>query len=542
MNSSTDAGDTPTTSEPPVGNTGRARHMNIRQTDRLLASAQMLLANRDAEAPSRQDTLGVIADLIHAATHDVLTGLPNRSLLLTRIEQELARAATAGEQVAVLFIDLDNFKLVNDSLGHDSGDELLCEVAKRLRSCLQGAQDRIVSRVGGDEFVILYPRATLASQNLLVEQLLAAITKPVQIAGREVVTSASIGMASCAAGAQSAEELMQNADTALYAAKARGRNCMVRFNPELHARASHRMQMESDLRTALREHQLYVQYQPQVSLVTGKLLGVEALARWRHPERGIIPPVDFIPIAEESRLIGELGRQVLRAACKQLAQWSAAKPGRPLSITVNVSPHQLADPGFVAEVQAIAQETGISLASLCLELTESAFTSQSADTIAVLDQLHQMGAYVAIDDFGTEYSSLARLRDLPVEVLKIDRSFIDGLPTESGDMAIVSSILSLAFATGKHVIAEGIERAEQALALRSMGCHVAQGYLFSKPVDADQILPMMDSPLWQAPTNWGLQSDAVAPYSLTRRAKPTFIDEFLDHIGVPVGIKIGGAT
>jgi diguanylate cyclase (GGDEF)-like protein len=536
-----------TTSSAAGGSSGEpvrsTRHMNIRHTDRLLATAQVLLSNRDQHTSSQEDTLAVIADLIHAATHDVLTGLPTRSLLLSKLEHELAQVATGDAQVAVLFVDLDNFKLVNDSLGHDSGDELLCEVARRISDCVGevAGKSGIVSRIGGDEFVILYPHAMGGSEELLAARMLAVVAEPVQIFGREVGTSASMGVASCARGAQTAEQLLRDADTALYAAKARGRNCMVRFNQELHARASRRMQIESDLRMALREKQLYVHYQPQVSLVTGKLVGVEALARWRHPEHGMVSPVEFIPIAEDSRLISELGRQVLRSACLQLAAWSAALPGRPLSMTVNISPRQLGDPGFIAEVQTILKETGVNHASLCLELTESALTNPEADVIATLNQLHQMGIYVAIDDFGTEYSSLARLRDLPIEVLKIDRSFIDGLPTEPGDTAIVSSILSLAFATGKHVIAEGIERVEQALALRSMGCHVAQGYLFSVPVDAALILPMMDRPLWQAPMNWGVQSAAVAPASLTRRAHRTFIEEFLDHIGVPMGAKAGAA-
>jgi diguanylate cyclase len=522
-------------SEPPH------RTMNIRQTDRLLASAQTLLSNRDPLASSSlQETLTVISDLIHAATHDVLTGLPTRSLLLNRLEHELAAEEASETHVAVFFLDLDNFKLVNDSLGHDSGDELLCEVARRISACVDGVAGCIVSRIGGDEFVVLYPHATVDAEDRLAANVLTAVTKPINIGNREVVTSVSIGLASCAIGTLSAEQLLQNSDTALYAAKARGRNCMVRFNQELHARASRRMQIESELRVALREGQLFVHYQPQVSLVTGQLVGVEALARWSHPEFGMMSPAEFIPIAEDSRLIGELGRQVLRSACQQLAQWTIAMPGRPLSMTVNVSPRQLGDPGFIAEVRAIAEETGISTSSLCLELTESVLTKSEADTIASLNQLHQMGIYVAIDDFGTEYSSLARLRDLPIEVLKIDRSFIDGLPIEPGDTAIVSSILSLAFATGKHVIAEGIERQEQATALRSMGCHVGQGYLFSRPVDAALILPMMDKPLWQAPANWGMQSDAVSPSSLTRRAHPTFIEEFLDHIGVPMGVDARG--
>lgn len=521
------------------------RRMNIRHTDRLLAKAEMLLSQRDQTVASQQDILAVVADLIHAATHDVLTGLPTRSLLLSRLERELAQASTGNapgsEQVAVLFVDLDNFKLVNDSLGHDSGDALLCEVARRISGCLGDVEGGIVSRIGGDEFVILFPHAVSGAEDRLAIRILATVVEPIKIAGREVVTSASIGVASCALGAQSAEQLLRDADTALYAAKARGRNCTVRFNQELHERVVRRVQIESDLRIALREKQVFVQYQPQVSLVTGQVLGVEALARWNHPEYGMVSPAEFIPIAEDSRLISELGRQVLRSACQQLAAWSTALHGRPFSMTVNVSPRQLSDPDFIAEVQTIVQQTGVSLTSLCLELTESALTNSESEVIKTLNQLHQMGIYVAIDDFGTEYSSLARLRDLPIEVLKIDRSFIDGLGTEAGDTAIVSSILSLAFATGKHVIAEGIERVEQALALRSMGCGVAQGYLFSRPVDAALILSMLDRPLWQAPANWGVQSAAVAPDTLTRRAHRTFIEEFLDHIGVPMGVKAGAA-
>jgi diguanylate cyclase len=517
------------------------RRMSIRHTDRLLAKAETLLLNRNQSESSQQEILAVITDLIHAATHDALTGLPTRSLLLTRLEHEVNQVATGDEQVAVLFLDLDNFKLVNDSLGHGSGDELLCEVARRISECV-GVGDGdgvngIVSRIGGDEFIVLYLHATQGSDDLLAARILAAVTEPVKIADREVVTSVSIGVASCVPGAQSAEQLLRDADTALYAAKARGRNCMVRFNYELHARAVRRMQIESDLRIALREKQIYVHYQPQVSLVTGQVVGVEALARWQHPEHGMVSPAEFIPIAEDSRLIIELGRQVLRSACLQLAEWSAILPNRPLSMTVNVSPRQLGDPAFITEVQTLIKQTGIRRSSLCLELTESALMNSEAEVIHTLKQLNQMGIYVAIDDFGTEHSSLARLRDLPIEVLKIDRSFIDGLATEPGDTAIVSSILSLAFATGKHVIAEGIERVEQAFALRSMGCGVAQGYLFSVPVEAAQILLMLDKPLWHAPMNWGMQSDAVAPHTLTRRAHQTFIEEFLDQIGVPMGVK-----
>ncbi len=527
------------TSEGNSGVVQSTRHLNVRHTDRLLATAQHLLSNRDKPASSEQDTLALITDLIHAATHDVLTGLPTRSLLVSGLTHELELVPDDEAQVSVLFVDLDNFKLVNDSLGHSIGDELLCEVARRIRECVAVLAGSIVCRIGGDEFVILYPHSHSQSADRLAAAILTAVTEPFKIADREVVTSVSIGVASCARGAKSAEQLLCDADTALYAAKARGRNCMVRFNQELFVRASRRMQIESDLRIALREKQLFVHYQPQVSLMSGQLVGVEALARWRHPEYGMMSPAEFIPIAEDSRLINELGRQVLQAACQKLAEWSARMPGLALSMTVNISPRQLEDPGFITEVQAILQKTGACRSSLCLELTESALKCPEAELIGTLNQLRKMGIYIAIDDFGTEYSSLSRLRDLPIEVLKIDRSFIDGLPTESRDTAIVSSILSLAVATGKHVIAEGVERAEQALALRSMGCHVAQGFLFSEAVDPALILPMIGRPVWHVPLSWGVQSAAVDPDSLTRRARSTFIEEFLDHIGVPMESNSG---
>jgi len=369
------------------------------------------------------------------------------------------------------------------------------------------------------------------------------MAEPMTVAGREVVVSASVGLALSAPGKQSAEQLLRDADTALYAAKSRGRNRMVRFNEELHARAVRRMQIESDLRLALRDNQLFVQYQPQVDLRTGRVVGVEALCRWRHPEHGLIAPAEFIPVAEECRLIGALGRQVLQTACRQLAAWTRALPGRPLTMTVNVSPRQLDDPGFVIELEKELACTGISPASLCLELTESALVNRETDTVEVLQRIRRLGVYVAIDDFGTEHSSLARLRELPVEVLKIDRRFIDGLSTEPGDTAIVSSILSLAFAMGKHVIAEGVERPEQAAALRGMGCGVAQGYLFSMPVDPGLIPGLLDAKLWHPPTTWSIPAAAVHTGGGARHGHRSFIDEFLDHIGAPMGARAApGAT
>jgi len=479
---------------------------------------------------------GVVDRLRHAATHDPLTGLPTREVLLGRLQRELGRTEAGAERIAILFVDLDNFKRVNDSLGHGSGDEVLREMARRIVGCL-GAPDT-ASRFGGDELVILHPRATAGSQETLAARILATTAEPIVIARREVVVTASIGVALCAPGEKTAEQLLREADTALYAAKDRGRARLQQFNDELYAHAERRMQIESDLRLALRGAQLFVAYQPQVSLRSGRVVGLEALARWRHPTRGIVPPDDFIPVAEECGLIVDLGRQVLRESCRQLAEWARLAPGRRLAMSVNVSPREVEAPGFIDELARILADTAVDPASLCLEITEKAVTGATADTVRVLEQVRKMRVYVAIDDFGTQHSSLTRLRDLPAEVLKIDRDFIDGLGAEPGDTAIVSSILSLAFAMGKHPIAEGVERREQAAALLRMGCAVAQGFLFSPPLAPEQVAPLLERTLWRPRAERTLAQ--IATDAPARRGHRYFIDEFLDHIGAPMGAKPGG--
>src|SRR5215472_276573 len=447
------------------------------------------------EEQSEIDRLrGVVERLRYAATHDPLTGLPTREVLLERLRRELARKAVDGEHIAVLFVDLDHFKRVNDSLGHGSGDEVLREMAKRIVYCI-GEQDT-ASRFGGDELVILHPRATAGSEDALGALILATTAEPIFISGREVVMSASIGVALCTPGEKSAEQLLREADTALYTAKVRGRARLQQFNDELFEQAERRIQIESDLRLALRASQLFVLYQPQVSLKSGRVVGLEALVRWRHPTRGIVAPDAFIPVAEECGLVVDIGRQVLRESCRQLAEWARLAPGRRLAMSVNVSPREVEAPGFIEELTRILADTAVDPAALCLEITEKAVTGATADTVRVLDRVRKMGVYVAIDDFGTQHSSLTRLRDLPAEVLKIDRDFIDGFGAEPGDTAIVSSILSLAFAMGKHPIAEGVERREQAAALLRMGCAVAQGYLFSPPLTPELVAPMLDRTLW----------------------------------------------
>ena len=492
-----------------------------------------------AETGSEIERLrGMIAQLMHTAAHDPLTGLPTRSFLLERLEHELARDGADGARIAVLFVDLDNFKLVNDSLGHGSGDEVLSEMARRIVGCI-GPEDT-ASRFGGDEMVILHPRATDDSGVTLGKRILAALAEPIFISGKEVVVSASVGVALCKPGMKSAEQLLREADTALYAAKDRGRARLEQFNDELYARAEKRVQIESDLRAALRESQLFVEYQPQVRLKDGCVVGVEALVRWRHPKHGIIPPGDFIPVAEDCGLIIKIGQQVLQESCRQLAEWTKLMPGRPLAMTVNVSPRQIAEPGFIAELRQVLADTNIDPTALCLEITESVMMSATEDIVRLLDQIKQVGVFIAIDDFGTEHSSLSRLRDMPAEVLKIDRSFIDGLSSEPGDTAIVSSILSLAYAMGKHTIAEGVEKREQAAMLLRMGCEVAQGYFFSRPVAAEQIVPMLTRALWQPRSERALHT-AHPTEGPVRRGHRYFIDEFLDHIGAPMGTKAAGS-
>ncbi len=476
----------------------------------------------------------VIAQLMHTAAHDALTGLPTRGVLLERLDHELVRHTADGARIAVLFVDLDNFKLVNDSLGHGYGDHVLSEMARRIVGCI--GPDDTASRFGGDEVVILHPHAADGSEVAIGQRILSALAVPILVSGKEVVVSASVGIASCEPGMKSSSQLLREADTALYAAKDRGRARLAQFNDELHTRAEKRVQIESDLRAALREQQLFVEYQPQVRLRDGSIVGVEALVRWRHPAHGVIPPSDFIHVAEECGLIVQIGRQVLRESCRQLAEWNALMPGRPLAMTVNVSPRQIAESAFIVELREILGQTGVNPAALCLEITESVMMSATDDVVRLLDEIRQLGVYIAIDDFGTEHSSLSRVRDMPAEVLKIDRSFIDGLSSEPGDTAIVSSILSLAYAMGKHTIAEGVEKREQAAMLLRMGCEVAQGYFFSRPVAAERITPMLSGVLWQPRSERALHSAQLVE-GRVRRGHHYFIDEFLEHIGAPMGTK-----
>ncbi len=421
--------------------------------------------------------------LTQQAFYDALTGLPNRVLFLDRLKQALVRAGRRKDAVGLLFIDVDNFKLINDSLGHHVGDKLLTEAAARLRSCVR-AQDT-VARLSGDEFVVVLELLTGADDAVPVAKAIAhQFSRPFMLDGREVVITASIGIALSDAGQDDADSLLRNADLAMYRAKSDGRARYVVFDPSMHADTLARLELESDLRRALEHGELRVHYQPIVQMETGKFSEVEALVRWQHPTRGLVSPIDFIPLAEETGLIIPLGQWVLEEACRQVAAWHEQFPSEPpLTLSVNLSPRQFQKPFLVADVSRALHEAGLPARCLKLEITEGVLMRDVEATIRTLWDLKNLGLQIAIDDFGTGYSSLSYLKRLPLDVLKIDRSFVSGIGQSQEDTAIVHAIMALAKSLNLTVTGEGIETAEQAALLGEWGCDRGQGYLFSKPLD-----------------------------------------------------------
>jgi diguanylate cyclase (GGDEF)-like protein len=408
--------------------------------------------------------------------YDALTGLPDRAAFLAA----LRGAATSGEGVAVLFLDLDDFKVVNDGFGHEAGDRLLIQVAQRLRTAVR--ESDLVARLGGDEFTVLCRDVEGPSQaTLTAGRIRAALGAPFDVAGQRRHVRVSIGCRIAAPREADPDALLRDADCAMYQAKGAGKDRVELFSDETRARLLRRIEIEEGLRSALEEGRLEVHYQPQVDVTTGRMVGVEALARCSEAT-----PVEFIPVAEETGLIGPLGAWVLATATRDLAAWHA-QGLTPLTVTVNVSTRQLEDPDFPTVVATALAGADLAPESLCLELTESALMGAGSASLDCLRTLKDLGVYVGIDDFGTGHSSLARLKTLPVEVLKVDRSFVDGLGTEPEDSAVVAAILSLAHALGLHVIAEGVETPLQAHQLQALGCAVAQGWLWSPAVPADRI-------------------------------------------------------
>ena len=425
------------------------------------------------------------------AFSDSLTGLPNRRLLIERLKHALGAATRHQRQGALLLIDLDDFKTLNDTLGHDQGDLLLQQVAIRLRACVR--QTDTVARLGGDEFIVLLEDLSEVDQEVATramamgEKVIAALNQPYQLGGSSHHSTASIGV-TLFDGKQleSTEEPLKQADLAMYQAKAAGRNTLRFFDPQMQAIVSARAAMEVNLREALAQQQFQLHYQPQVR-DPGLVTGVEALIRWNDPRRGTVSPAEFIPLAEETGLILPLGQWVLESACKQLAQWAGQSAMAHLTVAVNVSARQFRQSDFVKQVMDTLQRTGANPRRLKLELTESMLLNNVEDVIAKMGALNGMGVGLSLDDFGTGYSSLAYLKRLPLEQLKIDRGFVRDILVDTNDAAIARMVIALAETMGLSVIAEGVETEAQRSFLAGLGCHAYQGYLFSKPVPAGEL-------------------------------------------------------
>lgn len=423
--------------------------------------------------------------LDHLAHHDPLTALPNRLLFHDRLQHALLRAARDGEQLALLFIDLDRFKNVNDTLGHHIGDELLKQVAKALQDRLR--EGDTLARLGGDEFIVLLEDIENqygASQ--VAEKLVQMFEEPFMVAGHELFVTCSVGISLFPDDAADLNMLIRNADVAMYQAKARGRNGFSFYAPSMTGEGVERLRLETFLRRSIEKDEIFLNYQPQVEIDTGRLVGVEALVRWNHPELGLIPPIRFIPLAEDTGFINQLGKWVLHEACRQMVRWQDAGLHVP-KIAVNLSAKQFERGSIVNMVADILRDTGLEPQRLQLEVTESVIMN-TGDAMVFINDLHSIGVALAIDDFGTGYSSLAYLKQLPVQTLKIDRSFIKDISTDVNDEAIAIAIIQLGKSMNLSVIAEGVETEEQAAFLLRHGCNLAQGYFYSRPVAADDML------------------------------------------------------
>jgi diguanylate cyclase (GGDEF)-like protein len=432
------------------------------------------------------------AQLTHQAFHDPLTGLANRALLRDRAQHALTRTQRQGQPpLALLFLDLDNFKTVNDSLGHAAGDALLVEAARRLLACVRASDT--VARLGGDEFaVFVEDPVDDAGYTQVAERIIAALGRPFRLGGREVFVGASLGIALAQDG-DGADNLLRNADVAMYMAKTRGKGRYERFAPEMHTTAVERIELGADLRHAIEHDEFVLHYQPIVILESGDITGVEALVRWQHPRRGLLAPAQFIPLAEEMGLILPLGAWVLREACDQAQRWRRRRgSSSPLAVTVNVSGRQLQNDQFIADVRAALAASGLEPHALILELTESVLTDQTETVLTTLEALKAVGVRLAIDDFGTGYSSLSYLQRFPIDILKIAKPFVDDVteasaPGGANRRALAQAVITLGNTLAVRTIAEGIELPQQLDRLRELGCDLGQGFHFSKPLPAAQL-------------------------------------------------------
>jgi diguanylate cyclase (GGDEF)-like protein/PAS domain S-box-containing protein len=439
--------------------------------------AMIVAVSRDVTERKRYESR-----IEHLANFDALTDLPNRNLLRDRVEQAIAHARRTGGHVGLMFVDLDQFKLVNDSWGHAAGDALLLEVARRLQATVR--EGDTVARLGGDEFVVLCPDlARPGDAALVAEKIAAALAQPGRVDGREMQTSASIGISLFPGDGADLDSLLQCADAAMYRAKEAGRDGYQFYSAEMSAQARARVETEAGLRQAIERGELRLHYQPQVELATGQVRGFEALMRWEQPGRGIVSPAAFVPVAEESGLIVPMGRWALAEACRQAAAWKAEGLGT-LKVAVNLSARQFWHGGVTEAVRAALEASGLAPEQLEVEITESVVARDLRQVMLSLEQLRRTGITVAIDDFGTGYSSLAYLRSLPIGKVKIDKSFIEGIPGDAQASALVAEIVRLAHVLSLHVVAEGVETIEQARFLREAGCEAMQGYLFARPLPA----------------------------------------------------------
>ncbi len=454
-----------------------------------LAKSQAEVANhqRTLEEKVAQRTEELQIATAHAyklAQHDILTGLPNRSLLNQRLWQILAQAQRDGNHVACLFLDFDHFKRINDTLGHDAGDQLLQSIAERLTGAVREADT--VARLGGDEFVVILPGldpAHATSETLTVlARVRESFLAPFKVADQVPTLTCSIGVSMYPLDAADAVSLIKQADTAMYAAKDAGRNTYRFYTADMNARVQQRLQLETDMRRGLIDNEFFLVYQPQIDLATGRACGVEALLRWRDPVRGVINPSEFIPIAEESGMILVLGAWVLRDACRQVMQWH--RNGMKVRLSVNLSVHQLQHDRWASVLSDALSASGLPARYLDLEITESVIITNPEKAVATLVKLRQIGVSITIDDFGTGYSSLSYLARLPIQGVKIDQRFIGGLAQNKSDAMITQGILALSHSLGLRVIAEGVETDAQFQFLKQHGCEEAQGYLMSGPLDA----------------------------------------------------------
>ena len=440
--------------------------------------------------------------LRYQAYHDALTGLPNRSLFTERVGNALASGCA---DTTVLFVDLDDFKTINDTLGHSAGDDLLIAAAERVRACVRLGD--LAARLGGDEFGILLERGNDLERDSdndaehIASRLVEALRAPFVLHGREMQVHASIGIASSSSGARTADELLSNADVAMYSAKAGGKQRYAIYEPRMHTRVRRRHELGAALEHALARDEITVHFQPIITLSGARTVAFEALARWQHPTRGLVLPNGFIPLAEELGLMVPIGHAVLREACARAKEWQTRFPEHAaLGISVNLSPSELQNPYLVGEVEAVLEETGLAPESLILEITESGAMANPTASVATLRDLRRLGIRLALDDFGTGHSSLSHLRDFPIDILKIAKPFVDRLDHEAEDRTFTDAILRLASALQLAVIAEGIERAEQANVLRGLECALGQGYYFARPVDAADAarhLEQTSAPRWR---------------------------------------------